>query len=691
MEVLFRSFQANQANQAKLAASIVVFLVVVIIGWLLPLTPPSVFEVQARIWIQQKLPSTDLDGRQHSSLFQSFMTYFNSPILTACEVLKSTLVCEEAINDLKKKLPRDRIPSLSEVKNIKVEPVNGTDIISVSYRSVDAYVASSVVQAVLDAYARLQSRQTSYSASQSQSFLKTQLADAQKQLETVNEKIKKFQSANPSCALPAQVDELISQRRTIEEAIKDSKARAQETKAKVKFLESRLGISADDANKTALSDKSSLNSEARAKLARLECERMELSTRFRPAHPRMRELDNLINKMRSSVSTPDTQDVKPSKAAGALFSTADDDTLKDLVALRSEELAQRSRASALSGTLAGVDGQFKTLPEKQLKLADLLRAQKLATERLSTLEEALGSARLLEAVSAHAPNFEIIDRPQVAGVTVSSKKPKVFSAALLGLVLGALTFFGLDWLDPRIRRIPPVLKTLPIPVIGWFPHLPQNISNAVPEPIHRLRLGLKNWISDQRRQFVVTSCDGGDGKSTVAAYLAMSMAQAGMRVLLVDANTARPTQHQFFECPQSPGLSDYLDSPDPRLWSKIIFDVGKNLKVIPSGSKRGCGLASSDVLVQVTELMRATSDIVIYDTPPTNESATALALLSSATNLLVVVRLDHTHMPALRLLATQIKRHECGESGLILANVHDFAVAAALSKNEPRHEDLELV
>ena len=84
------------------------------------------------------------------------------------------------------------------------------------------------------------------------------------------------------------------------------------------------------------------------------------------------------------------------------------------------------------------------------------------------------------------------------------------------------------------------------------------------------------------------------------------------------------------------------------------------------------------------------ADVVIYDTPATNESATALALLSTASNLLVVVRLNHTHLPALRLLATQIKGHECGFKGLVLANVNDYAVAAALARSETREEDLEL-
>ena len=187
---------------------------------------------------------------------------------------------------------------------------------------------------------------------------------------------------------------------------------------------------------------------------------------------------------------------------------------------------------------SGVDSQFRALPEKQLSLAELLRAQKIAADRVASLEEAISTAKLMEAINSQAPNFEIVDRPQIVGVTVTSRRPKLLSAALMAVVFATLTFFGLDKFDPRLRRISPVLDQLPLPVIGWFPHLSPHTRGEVPEPIHRLRLSLRNWISDKCRQFVVTSSDGGDGKSTVAASLAMSLPRAAQESCLL---TPMPT------------------------------------------------------------------------------------------------------------------------------------------------------
>ena len=178
-------------------------------------------------------------------------------------------------------MPASKLPSVGSIKSIKVEPVGGTDIVSLSYQNTDGYVATNVVQAVLDAYGRLQTKQTSYSSAQSLSFLKAQLADAEKELQEANAKIKNFQRENPYCALPGQVEELIRRRAAVEDGIKDSQSRGQEAKARVKFLESRLGVSADDVARSGETSEV-LSNEVRKRLADLEFERMELSTRYRP-------------------------------------------------------------------------------------------------------------------------------------------------------------------------------------------------------------------------------------------------------------------------------------------------------------------------------------------------------------------------------------------------------------------------
>jgi polysaccharide biosynthesis transport protein len=690
MTVIFRSLWA------KLGVSALVAAIVILIGWVIPLTPPAFFDVAARIWIQSKTPTADTgDSHSSSNLFQSFMTYFNSPILTACEVLKSTLILEEAIKDLKKELPADKVPSLADLKNgVKVEPVSDTDILIVRYRDTDALVGTSVIQAILDAFLRLQISQTTYSAQQSKTFLQSQLEDEKKELKRIDGEIKEYQVANHLLDIPSQVGDLLKRQEGSEEALRTAEARRQEAKQRVAFLEGHLGVNADDALAVGEMANDPIFAQTKKKLAELEFEYSELGTNYRPEHPRMRQLQALIEQLKEACRQRLTAilgdaGVHGGAAHNSALSRVSPDMMKEMVAARAEETAQEHLIANLQNNLSEVGQQVSKLPEKELTLADLLRAQKVIFDRISMIEGNLSSARLIEAVNKHSPSFQIIDRPQVINVTVSSKKPKFLTAVILGLFLGIGTFFLLDWMDPRLRRISTVMNNLPLPVVGWLGHLPVDLSRNSLESIHRIRLGLKPWLVDDKGQFVVTSADIGDGKTTISAGLALSFSLSGASVLLVDADFVDPSIHRLFKnLPASPGLSDYLASPGKDLWPEIVQSVGKNLKVIPAGSQSKADnlLLTSDQVNRFLDQAKREADVVIFDTPAATNSAASLALLGHDVNLLVVVRLNHTHQPALRLLATQLKQHEYGSSGILLVNVEDDAVAIALAKGDQQEE-----
>jgi Mrp family chromosome partitioning ATPase len=212
------------------------------------------------------------------------------------------------------------------------------------------------------------------------------------------------------------------------------------------------------------------------------------------------------------------------------------------------------------------------------------------------------------------------------------------------------------------------------------------------EPIHRLRLSLRSWLSEGSTQIVITSSELDAGQSLLAGALAMSLSQSGRKVLLIDTDNLHPSLHHSFpDQPLMPGLSEFLAHPHNNVWASIVRPVADNLKLITAGGvSRSSSLLSSDKVPLLMEKARVEADIVIYNAAPTSESAAAMALLSPETYLLVLVSMNHTHVPSLKLLSTQLKPHVCRGSGLVLANANDYAVVAALSRAE-RDEDLDAV
>ncbi len=121
-----------------------------------------------------------------------------------------------------------------------------------------------------------------------------------------------------------------------------------------------------------------------------------------------------------------------------------------------------------------------------------------------------------------------------------------------------------------------------------------------------------------KRSFLVTSANRGEGKSTVASHLALTVARfRGKKSLIVDADLRRPRLHQIFDVDKEPGLLECLEgSADPM---EVIKDTPiENLKVIPAGRRvqSPAHLFEGDVMKDIFDKIKFYYDIVIVDSAP---------------------------------------------------------------------------
>ena len=212
----------------------------------------------------------------------------------------------------------------------------------------------------------------------------------------------------------------------------------------------------------------------------------------------------------------------------------------------------------------------------------------------------------------------------------------------IGGLLGCLAGFGLGCLvelaDKTFHNPDEIMKQLNIPLIGHVPVIGQSkrylVENSLIEPIvctyHRpksqvseafraVRTALYfNTQGKQHSVIQVTSPTPGDGKSTLASNLAVSIAQSGKSVLLVDADMRRPRQHATFGIASKVGFATVLSGADE--WRKVMFECEEipGLTVMACGAKPNnpAELSSSPQVKQLIEEMRAEFDFVIIDTPP---------------------------------------------------------------------------
>ncbi len=295
-------------------------------------------------------------------------------------------------------------------------------------------------------------------------------------------------------------------------------------------------------------------------------------------------------------------------------------------------------------------------PASSAKEAELSRLQSELTQlRQSSafLLQSYETIRLTEAQSTS--NIVVVEKAQVPTLPV---RPRTLQNTLLGAVVGLMLSLGvvflIEYLDDRVRSPEQIDRILKLPVVGIIARM-GNSSNgsgraglvAIREPrspiteaFRSLRTNIQFAGVDQPiRTLLVTSAGPSEGKSTVAANLAVVMSQAGLKVALIDCDLRRPTVHKQFELPNRAGLTDIM-LQDVGSWNGVMQPTGvNNLAVVLSGSlpPNPSELLGSKRMQQFLAYLHKSSDIVIIDAPPLLAVTDALVLSSLTDGVLLVV------------------------------------------------------
>ncbi|MBR2786201.1 MAG: CpsD/CapB family tyrosine-protein kinase [Clostridia bacterium] len=181
--------------------------------------------------------------------------------------------------------------------------------------------------------------------------------------------------------------------------------------------------------------------------------------------------------------------------------------------------------------------------------------------------------------------------------------------------------------------------------------------------------------SNDRKSILFTSTQAGDGKSWIAANLAIAFAQAGKKVVLVDTDMRRGRQHKIFDLENNRGLSNYLilsvkDSKDA-LTDYIQPTLVENLYVITSGvvPPNPSELLTSTKMINLIKTLEEMADIVILDSTPSTMVTDALAISRFVGSTLIVASHKKTKMEVLKQIKKNIENVGGKVSGVILNRV----------------------
>jgi succinoglycan biosynthesis transport protein ExoP len=337
-------------------------------------------------------------------------------------------------------------------------------------------------------------------------------------------------------------------------------------------------------------------------------------------------------------------------------------------------------AIALVNAYAGAYTEYQT----RLDTASLVNAEQGIARQIAQLRRSHTTlpAQLLSRQS----ELKVLQALQASNTAVartaahaSKVRPTPVRNAILALVFGAIlgiaAAFVREALDSRIRDEHEVAQTLGRPILGHLPFSSRQrrgrtqMVAALADPngedaeafrVLNVGLGYSMVLSEARMIMIASGC-AGEGKSTVSANLAVTLARSGKRVILAELDLRKPTQAQILNIePRQPGLTDVIFSR--RDLADVLIPValqaqaapGTNhtappmvigngsLRVLLSGSTPPSvgELLTSTLIPPVLEELRGMSDIVIVDTPPSIGLGDVTALAKHVDAVLAVVRLD---------------------------------------------------
>jgi len=377
---------------------------------------------------------------------------------------------------------------------------------------------------------------------------------------------------------------------------------------------------------------------------------------------------------------------------------------------RDIEMTTRTYADGLGEQVRALDARIATLreavqllPAQQVEYQRLLREQKGVEDIMNQVQGRLKEAEITAAVQDSTA--QVLDRAELPGGSLGTSKPVIFAVALFaGLLIGVLVAFARDWLDTTVHNEQDVMAIVRAPVIGIIPNLRQDaltsraralvsgefssktLAAAKPvrevesqtmaaEAYRALRTNL-SYVSPAKppRVIVVTSALSGDGKTTSASNLAVTLAQQNKRVLLIDAETRRGNMHTLFGIEATPGFFDLLygQATPGECIRRVSLEGTGHLDVLPSGGMPNANAADLLVasrLAPFFERLRMQYDYVLIDTPPLNLFTDAALIGAHADATLLVARADRTERQALKFAVLQLQHVQANLAGAILNGV----------------------
>jgi len=603
-----------------------------------------IFNSTSRVYVEQSGPKvlTEVEG---------IMTQPKNYLYTQAELLKSTPIVRKALDapDIRQMKMLDNVdnPIAFTKKILQISVGKKDDIINVSCESPYPAEAAELVNAVVDSYIVYHSSRKRTTAAE---VLKILQREKTKRTGEFNQKLKAmvdFKKANAEMAFENRSGNTILDRLAL---LSDTMTRSQLDVIEAKtFYESLKTMVTEPAMlkefiksqraKGVYVSTSGENDRLIAELEQLESQMADIKEQVTPDAVVAKTLESKINKLKSRIDDYDRQFAQYQLTAAKQNYLAAEENLRQINSHLEE---QRKLAIELNEQIA----QYTLLQ------SDWEQTRKLC----EILDNRIKEINVTEDVGAL--NISILEVARPADKPSKPQKARVMAMALvLGLMLGGALSLLRDQMDHRLRSADEISAILGVPVLGTIPSMSKkgSITNRgqrvyleptspAAEAYRTIRTAVYfGSPNGQAKTLLITSPAPGDGKSTLVSNLAITMAQASQRILILDADFRKPMQHKIFEISDEKGLSSVISGQE-LLTNVICKTVVDGLDILPCGPipPNPSEMLNSEAFKGLLTELEGKYDRILIDSPPVMPVTDARILGAICDVTLLVLRAERS-------------------------------------------------
>jgi succinoglycan biosynthesis transport protein ExoP len=271
-------------------------------------------------------------------------------------------------------------------------------------------------------------------------------------------------------------------------------------------------------------------------------------------------------------------------------------------------------------------------------------------------------------------NVYVLDKAVVPRAPIRPRKLMTLAFGfIVGLLLSVGTVLFLDYLDNTFRSPEDIEQFLGLQILGIIPKYRERDSNPVKEAFQSLRTSiLFSSQSRQKRVILFTSAGPQEGKSSTVTLTGRALASAGDRVVVMDCDLRRPTQHERYGTAREPGITNYLLDATEGDYERFLHatDV-PTLKVFPCGTipPNPVDLIGLNKFSNLLGTLKRDFDWVLVDSPPVASLADSVVLASLVDMMAMVIKHNENDRELIRRSLKRLRDVRANVFGAVLNNV----------------------